>query len=136
MTKIQWTEEKVLEVIEEARDTGIEFARNKLADLQSCGPKYAVMDDGTAKCVGTMLDVCGFANLNIPAKGKFYILCKKLTTEGHGFRCSRGYYGGGRLSIYGSSVRQEMSVNVAACQGQASVLKKYGIIARVESRID
>ena len=133
--KIKWTEAKVLEVMNGARFAGKIAADAKLAQLVGAGPKWSITDDNTGKSVGTMLDVCGFANLKIPARGKFYTLAKKLGA-GNRFSCGRHYYGGGRLNIFDSTMRQEMSVNVAACKAQAAYLAKYGIMATTESRMD
>ena len=133
---MKWAEEKVKEVIAEARDAGIVSARAKMNELINSGPKYSVLDGGVR--VGTMLDVCGFTHLRIPARGKFYTLAK-LVCENQILRfrcCHDSYYGGGRLNIFDSTTRQELSVNEAACKGQASVLAKYGIIASVISRVD
>ncbi len=136
-TKIKWTEAKVLDVIKEARARGAEHASNCLEELENAGPKFRVIDEHANKTVGTLLDVCGFANLKIKARGKFYLLAKKIAADRSlRFTCGRGYYGGGRLNIFDSTFRQEMSVNTAACKGQAEVLSKYSIEAHVESRID
>ena len=131
----KWTEEKVLNAIQEARNAGKLAADRKLAELQGAGPKWAVTNEN-GSLAGTMLDVCGFANLRIKARGKFYLLAKKLGA-GNRFSCGRHYYGGGRLNIFDSTMRQEMSVNVAACKAQAAYLTvQYGIDATVESRMD
>ena len=133
--KQKWTERRVLEVINEARRAGYITADQKLNELQDQGPTIVVMDG--AKVVGRLLDVCGFANLKISARGKFYLIAKKLCDNPiHRFLCRRAYYGGGSLSIFDSTFRQEMSVNIAACKGQAEILAKYGIEATIESKID
>lgn len=132
---VKWTENLVLSVISEARKAGFVAARKKLLELQNRGAQFAVVDGG--KVAGTMLDVCGFANLKISARGKFYLLAKRLSKNPSArFHCCKAYYGGGSLSIFDSTHRQEMSVNIAACEGQAVVLRSYGIKASVTSRID
>ena len=133
--KMKWTEDKVKTVIQEAREAGRIAALEKLQELQKQGPQFAVTSGPTV--VGTLLDVCGFASLKISARGKFYLLAKKLAKH-HCFRfmCDRAYYGGGHLCIFDSTMRQELSINKAACQGQAEVLAKYGIESRIDSRID
>ena len=132
---VKWTEQIVLEVINEARKAGSMTAEQKLAELQGKGPQFTVCEDD--KVVGTMLDVCGFANLKISARGKFYLLAKKLSDNPiHRFHCCRSYYGGGSLAIFDSTGRQEMSVNIAACEGQAKVLEAHGIECEITSRID
>jgi len=138
MVKTKWDEKKVLDVIQEAREAGKISAENKLSELTGQGPKWNVINDSNKKVVGQMLDVCGFAHLKISARGKFYLLAKKLSKDRqYRFHCDRdSYYGGGWLSIYDSIHRQEISVNIAACKGQAEVLKKYGIDSNIDSRID
>ena len=136
-TKTKWTNEKVLKVIDEARKLGRITAADKLTELFNARPKYSIHDENRNNRVGTMLDVCGFANINISARGKFFQLAKKLSAAGeHRFYCVVGYRGGGTLSIFGSSNRQEMSVNKAACVGQARVLNSYGIETSITTRID
>ena len=133
---IKWDKQKVADVIQEAREVGAACAREKLRELQGAGPQFEVTD-GNGVCQGQLLDVCGFATIKIPARGGFYTHAKALS-EFHQYRmsCGRAYGGGGRLSIFDSTMRQEMSVNKAACVGQLSVLAKYDIIGRVETRID
>ena len=136
--RTKWTEQKVLDVIAEARKVGSIFAARRFAELQAAGPKYAVCDENrNGEVVDTMLDVCGFAHLSISARGKFFQLAKKVSeSSSERFYCTNAYRGGGHLSIYDSTNRQEMSVNVAACKGHQQVLVKYGIESHVESRID
>jgi hypothetical protein len=131
----KWTQDKVLSVIGEARNAGYDAAVHKLFELRQAGPKYNVISGDTV--VGQLLDPCGMAWLKIPARGKFYILAKALSQHpAFRFSCRRGYYGGGELNIFDSTMRQEMAVNVAAAKAQAEILKTYGIEAHVVSRID
>lgn len=140
--KTRWTESKVKAVIREARIAGGKAADIMLGKLQEQGPKFAVVNDpeygGDGKIAGVMLDVCGMATMRILARGKFYLLCKKLSENDKSLRflCQRGYYGGGRLSIFDMTGRQELSVNETAYRAAAEVLANYGIEATVESRID
>lgn len=133
---VKWTNQLVLAVIAEARKAGSITANQKLEELQNHGAQFAVID--SREVVSTMLDVCGFANMKISARGKFFQLTKKLSTNGsgHRFLCGNAYRGGGSLSIFDSTFRQEMSVNIAACQGQAKILEGYGIKCQIQSRID
>jgi len=132
---VKWTEEKVLNAIQEARNAGYNAAQLKLTELVAAGPAWAVTN-GDGSIAGTMLDVCGMANLKIKARGKFYLLAKKLSA-GNRHSCGRHYYGGGRLNIFDSTMRQELSVNKAACKAQSEYLfTQYGIESHVESRID
>jgi hypothetical protein len=138
-SKVKWTESKVLEVIAEARRAGAVAAAAKLEELQAAGPKYTVhnggLQHGWGPAIGTMLDVCGFASMRISARGKFFQLAKKIA-QGYRFYCTNAYGGGGHLSIFDSTNRQEMSVNKAAADAHAEVLAKYGIQASVRTRID
>lgn len=135
--KQKWTEQKVLAVIAEARLAGKEAALTKLQELRKNGPQYTITNGGD-KPIDTMLDLCGFASLKIKAKGNFYLIAKRLSKDNMAHRhfCRRDYYGGGRLSIFDSSMRQEISVNIAACEGQAKVLESYDIECSITSRID
>ena len=137
MQTTKWTNESVLKVIQECRKAGRLAANQHLATLQASGPKFNVIDDmqPNKPIIGQLLDVCGFAWIIIPARGKFYLLAKKLS-ESERFRCQRAYKGGGHLSIFDTTMRQEMSVNVAANKAMTEVLKKYNIDACVHSRID
>lgn len=137
--KTKWTEQKVLDVIAEARKVGGIFATRRLAELRTDGLKWAVVDENkNNEVVDTMLDVCGFANLKISARGKFFQIAKHRSgfDKTCRFFCTNRHPKGGWLSIYDSTNRQEMSVNVAACKGHQQVLAKYGIESNVESRID
>ena len=132
---VKWTNDLVESVIHEARKAGQIMAEAKLAELTENGAAFAVRDGN--KIVGTMLDICGFAHLKISARSKFFQLAKKISAETRArFHCSNGYYGGGLLSIFDSTFRQEISVNVAACVGQAKILEAYGIKCEIQSRID
>ena len=131
---VKWTDQLVLSIIDEARKAGRNAADEKLTGLQRKGPQFAVQDGN--RTVGTLLDVCGFANLKISARGKFFQLAKKLSTNSNlRFLCTNAYRGGS-LAIFDSTMRQELSVNIAACQGQAKVLEAYGIKCQIQSRID
>lgn len=136
-TKTKWTNELVEKVVIECRQAGAKSAAAKLAELSNAGPQYSVMSGG--RQVGVMLDVCGFANVKLAtARGKFFQLAKKLCKESPElrFNCDNRYYGGGHFNVYDCSMRQEMSINVAACRAMADVLSGYGIECSVESHID
>ena len=136
-TKVKWTEELVLKVIRECREAGTIASQEKLEELTKAGPKYAVCSG--SRTVGTMLDVCGFANIRLnSARGKFFQLAKKMCKENREYRfnCSNAYNGGGYFNVYDTNRRQEMSVNVASCKAVLKVLSGYGIEGYVESRID
>ena len=131
----KWTEQLVYAIIAEARKAGFITANQKLTELQGNELQFAVKEG--KRTVGTMFDVCGRADLKISARGKFYLLARKLSADPQQrFMCGKAYYGGGCLSIFDSTMRQEMSVNIAACQGQAEVLRAYGIDCAIISCID
>ena len=140
--KTKWTKDSVIEVIRMARDAGVFAATRRLVALQAQGPAFTVhntdAEGNTGPPIDTMLDVCGFAHLAISARGKFFQIAKRICQEDRTLRfyCTNAYRGGGHLSIYDSTIRQEMSVNAAACKGQATILAEYGIEARVETQID
>jgi hypothetical protein len=137
MVKTKWTEDSVIKVVQECREAGRVAAQARLTRLVESGPKWAVRDDLTGKIVGKLLDVCGFAHIKISARGKFFQLAKKLSqVPNNRFFCRNSYNGGGILSIFDVTTRQELSVNQAACQAMANVLKQYGIDSTVESRMD
>ena len=132
----KWTRESVLSVIKECRLAGSQAAQETLARLQQHGPSY-IVKDASGTPVDTMLDVCGFAWLEIPARGRFYTLAKQLSlVDSNRVHCVRAYRGGGHLSIYDCSNRQELSVNKAANAAMANVLMSHGVVAIVKSRID
>jgi hypothetical protein len=141
-TKIKWTDEAVKRVIAVARTAGGFAATMKLADLQEAGPAFTIHNEdfsgNRGPAIGTLLDICGGATLKISARGKFFQIAKRLSQEDRSLRfyCTNAYRGGGRLSIYDSTNRQEMSVNKAAADAHAAVLAEYGISARVETYID
>lgn len=76
-SKIKWTNELVLGLIDEARAAGRKTADEKLRQLRNAGIQYNVKDG--SRTVGIMLDVCGFAHLKISARGKFFQIAKKLS---------------------------------------------------------
>ena len=135
---MKWTKGKVLRVIRQARRAGEQAADKKVVELEAAGPKYAVCDATAGdRVVGTLLDACGGAHLQISARGKFYLLAKELSKVlTNRFFCRRAYGGGGTLTIFDSTSRQEISVNAAAAKAQAAVLKQHGIKATVRSYLD
>jgi hypothetical protein len=138
--KQKWTDELVLQVISECRQAGQLAAKQQLERLQASGPAFNVVDDmqPNKPIVGQLLDVCGGAWLKISARGKFFKIAKRLSADdNYRFWCRVGLYPkGGSLSIFDCSMRQEMSVNIAANKAMKDVLAKYDIEARVYSFID
>jgi len=140
----KWTDERVLGVIAEARQAGHAAAEVKLQELMASGPKWVVQGGppGEERYAGTMLDLCGGAWLNIDAKQPFYRVASRLSSKEPGrspyrFMCSRAYGGGGMLSIFDMTGRQELSVNEAAEKAAKKVLERHGVkVTRVHTYID
>lgn len=140
----KWTEERVLGVIAEARQAGRVAAEVKLEELMAAGPKWVVQEGppGRERPVGAMLDLCGGAWLVIDAKQPFYRVASRLSSKEpgrspHRFLCQRQYGGGGMLSIFDMTGRQELSVNEAAEEAARKVLDRHGVkVTRVHTYID
>ena len=138
-------------VLFEAIVAGRRAAREQLQKLMEKGARYIVVDDpeftDNPKVYGTILDLCGFANIRLSGRSPLVRFIKK-----NGFRS--GYYSYvlytkyGKVEIYkaypkGYSLylpidngRQEVSVKEAAYQAALEVLKKHGIDGWVYSRLD
>ena len=127
----------LMKIIDEAREAGRKAAQVKLEELKRVGPVWIVTDDLTGKSVGTMLDVCGFAHINLKISGhdKRWQELKRLA-EVNTNRIHVWSDGSKTLSIFDMSMRQELSVNESACEGALTVLKNHGFDGYVESRID
>ena len=125
--KPRLTEERVKIMIAEAREAGRKAGLEQLAKLQAEGDKWKVKDE-SGREVGKMLDLCGGAWLVIDAKQAFYRIAKELSKDNRlRFSCDRNYSGGGHLSIYDMSNRQEASVNKACYEAAKEVLEKQGV---------
>jgi len=129
-------------------------AEKRFAQLQSSGPQWNIVqhsnpldDNSPGKVVGQMLDVCGFAWIEIPngrdpiinAIKKYFPLSERMsgTREGRNWYLMKSYIKGYHLNFhYPLSRRQEMSVGEAAYEAAAQVLKDNGINAYAQSRID
>ena len=140
-----------LKVLLEAIEVGRKAAKEQLHRLKRNGARYIIMDDPSLtdepRVYGTMLDLCGFANIRLSGRSPLVRFIKK-----NGFRS--GYYSYvlytkyGKVEIYkaypkGYSLhlpidegRQEISVKEAAYQAALEVLKKHGINGWVYSRLD
>ena len=116
-------------IYHEARDAGVLAAQKQLQELQGQGPAYVVKSGNTV--VGTMLDVCGFASVIISKGNSSYARwAKKQDNLAH------SAYRGGTTLFIRATQRQELSVNRAACEAAAEILRSHGIEVHVESRID
>jgi hypothetical protein len=139
---VSFTEDSVIAIIKEAREAGRIAAQKQLETLMKAGPQWNVVDGFTGNLAGQMLDVCGGAWINIDAKQSFYRAASKMTKEHSNiqrwrFHCGRAYRGGGMISIYDSSSRQEMSINESVAKAQMDVLVSYGVkVNGIHSYID
>jgi len=140
---IQWDVERVEILIEDARRAGRTAATARMLALQTAGPKWNVIDEtfghhldeqGKQKAGWQMLDVCGDAHIAIAnRRGSFWRSLLALGKE----RSERIYVSReGWLEIFDMTGRQEMSVNEAAHEAAAIVLRNAGIACSVHTRID
>ena len=136
---------QVKEKVKSAYDILVEASEAAEAAVKACRPTPIVVGTPTT-FFGNKIDeskptyfieggVCGFASVVIkPARGKFVAELKK---RGLG---SSHYYGGYAVSSweFAPSIRQDQSYEraVAAARGAVEVLKKYGVNAYVDARID
>jgi len=128
---------------------GRDAARRKLDELRAAGPAFTVHDTGlfgrpsADNIVGTMLDVCGNAGLEVSGKSATHralrvYLDRTVELPGGG----RVYYRpswptGFHFDIFDMTGRQEMSVNEAAIRAVKRVLDEHGLDGtRVSTRID
>jgi len=137
----KFSEKDVLAIVQEARAEGRKAGEEQLKKLQGQGDKWVVKDGFTGREVGRMLDLCGDAWLVIDAKQQFYRVAKKLSdgdnVQRYRFSCGRNYGGGGMLSIFDMSNRQEISVNEACNRKAREVLERHGIkVLYVHTYID
>ncbi len=125
-------------IITEARAAGSKAAATKLSELQSAGPKWEVKDDFTGKSVGTMLDVCGFAHIIVKINGndKRWQELRHFAAIDSNRVMVHSSYGFKTIAIFDMCRRQEMSVNEAANEAAAEVLRSYGFDCWMDSRID
>ena len=138
-------------ILLEAIIAGRKAAKEQLHRLKQNGARYIVMDDPSLtdepRVYGTMLDLCGFANIRLSGRSPLVRFIKK-----NGFRS--GYYSYvlytkyGKVEIYkaypkGYSLylpidegRQEISVKETAYKAALKVLEKHGIEGYVYTRLD
>ena len=137
---------RIIAIVKVAKKVGERAGQLKLKELQKAGPRWNVVDERKNKVVGQMLDVCGFAYLSVPGRGKIVGAFKKLGTyEGRmqayeagangNLRIWKGYPSGYTLSII-STGRQEMSVNEAAVKAASKFLDENHLECGWSSRID
>jgi hypothetical protein len=109
---------------------------NRLNELKRRGPAYTVHDElNDNKCVGTLLDVCGAANLSLKGTSKLVRLIKKnipfnslhneWSSSGRQWVMYKGC-NGYKMIIITSLHRQEMSVNYEECNAAVKTLNDNG----------
>ena len=133
---------EIIAIVKVAKRIGEKAGKEKLKELISKGFKWKVVNDSDQKVVGHMLDVCGFANISIPGKGRIVSAFKKVGEYderiggyvARGMRIWKGYRGYA-LSII-STGRQEMSVNEAAVEAASDYLNSNHLESTWNSRID
>ena len=149
MYKVHLNDEhkQVIMLVRKAQGLGRKAAKEQLAKLEEAGPRWGLKDAFTKKPAGTMLDVCGFAWLIIPGKGKVVKAFKKLGKQdgritGHmeyfleGLRISKCYSTPGYNLDLKLTNSQYMSVGEAAVKAVSDFLNKNGVECSWGSRID
>jgi len=141
----------IKELMKKAGEEANKAAQLKLDELLKSGPQFAVYNadvlSGKAegKCIGTMLDVCGFSNIWISGTSKLVRELKKIGKKegqysqsfaGSSWYLFKSAYKGYILNFRVNPSRQELSINTAAMYAAAEVLINAGFDCRVESRID
>lgn len=136
--------EEIISIVKMAKKIGEAAGRGKLRELCGNGHKWKVVDKmNDDKVVGHMLDVCGFAHITVPGRGKVARAFKKVgeydrRMDGYvvrGMRIWKGWPSGFSLSIINTG-RQEMSVNEAAVQAASEYLNANHLDCVWNSRID
>ncbi len=138
---------QVIMLVKEAQKIGRNAAQEQLKKLEKAGPRWALKDAFTGESAGTMLDVCGFAWLITPGRGKIVKAFKKLGGQdgritGHkeyfleGMRISKCYSGPGYNLELKLTYNQYMSVAEAAVKTVSDFLNKNELECSWNSRID
>lgn len=128
-TKMKWTDEKVIEVVDECRKAAKSAAQDKLNELclkYGKPPTYIHPEYG--RCA-SMLGMCGGAWVVIGARSGFYRAAKKLSQERRHLRfsCRKGYPKNGTFNVYDTHSRQELEVDEAAAHAIKDVLDSHDI---------
>ena len=129
-----------------AREIGRKASHDQLAKLQKNSTRWAIKDDNSNKIVGQLLDVCGFAGMKVPGRGKIVQAFKKLTEhkdfqDGYIFEkekmsISKSYDKGYILYLGLDIGRQEMSVNEEGVVAASEFLNSAGLECDWNSRVD
>ena len=136
----------ILMLLLKAREIGKKAANDQLAKLQKNGAKWAIKDEGSNFIVAQVLDVCGFAGMKVPGRGKIVKAFKKLAghkdfQDGYILRkeqmsISKSYDKGYILYLGLNIGRQEMSVNEEAVVAASEFLNNAGLECTWNSRVD
>ncbi len=129
-----WTRKFVLKLIEAARKAGQDAAKARLHSLEEHGPRWVIHNNE--------LDICGngFIHLRDARRYQTRALLKtyRTTDESREWSLRRDDVRGGYdLDIwYMGNGRQELSVNLAAVEAAAQVLRNAGLDCNAISWID
>ena len=130
------TEKEIIQnleaILKEAVSNGIQAAQARLAEIR--GKVAYVVQNSNGSIAGTMHDLCGFSYAYIPCGviSRRSKIVKALLAQG---LLSYDDYRGA-LHVRVPYVDQGISVNEAASEAVVETLKKYGIEAYSESRLD
>ena len=135
-----WTRERVLAVVEKARQAGVKAGAEQLEKLKGEGDKWIIRDEGGRE-IDRMLDLCGGAYVVIDCRQPFYRVAKKMEDEKNHRNCGSFWVSkispGAMFGIRGLTNRQEASVNTEAEEAVANTLRSGGIkVLYVHSYID
>lgn len=144
---------EIIILLLKAREIGRRAAYAQLNKLKHNGPKWNVIDEmDKGKVVGQMLDVCGFASMQVPGRSKIVKAFKKLGVPGEHnnyggmnkryvledehMQISKAYDRGYSLNLGLNIGRQELSVNEEAVFAASEFLNSVGLECSWSSRID
>jgi len=138
---------QVVMLLLKAREIGRKAAEDQLKKLQVKGARWNVVDEmAGGKVVGQMLDVCGFASLQVPGRSKIVKAFKKLGVkqeynqgyilEDEHMRIGKAYNRGYHLNLGLNIGRQELSVNEEGVVAASEFLNSVGLECNWSSRID
>ena len=135
---------EIVRTVVMAGKIGNAAGRKKLRELAGDGYKWKVVDESNQKVVGHLLDVCGFASLSIPGRGRIVRAFKKIGEyngrmdgyEVRGIRIWKKFGPSGYCLSLVSTGRQEMSVNEAAVEAASDYLNENHLECGWDSVID
>lgn len=134
---------RVIGLVKEAQRLGREAGERQYQKLLKAGDRWKVINEGTGKEVGRLLDVCGIGMLTVPGHGKivraFKIAGKKVKlSDSYAiaqdvliWKSHKGY----GLSLFLTN-KQEMSVNEEAVKAVTEYLVSQGLKCQWRCNID